>query len=481
MVTKRKSKKVRSADGIKDAAHEKARCRRERQVASRELADHAPVRRNDLLPDLTVSYLPVDALRDAERKVRRHDEAQVARIRNSILKFGICQPVLVDGEHRIVHGHGVVEAARGAGLPRVPVIVVDHLTAPERRLLPIALNRLGETGSWDIENLQFELEELIDLGEDVILSGFEEAEIDLILLDDDADAASDDDVLPALAERAVSQSGDVWVLGRHRLLQGDALDADSYRAVFEPGEMARLVLTDEPYNVPNVGHVTSQAHHREFAMAAGEMTHEEFAGFNHAWMIQCLACLVDGGMLATFIDWRSIELVLSCGRNLGLFLLNVVVWNKTNAGQGSLWRSQHELLPVFKKGTAAHVNNVELGRHGRWRSNVWQYAGASSIGSDARDLLDEHPTAKPVALLEDALLDVTERDDIILDPFAGSGSTLIAAENVGRSCRAIEIDGLYCDLVIRRWQRLTGGTALLKETGEPFATVAQRRLDGEAA
>ena len=249
----------------------------------------------------------------------------------------------------------------------------------------------------------------------------------------------------------------------------------------EPGEHARLVLTDEPYNVPNVGHVTSQPHHREFAMAAGEMSSSEFAEFNRNWMALCEACLVDGGLLATFIDWRSVELVLSCGRELGLELLNLIAWTKTNAGQGSLWRSQHELLPVFKKGTGSHVNNVELGRFGRWRSNVWQYAGASSIGSDARELLEVHPTAKPVAMLEDALIDVTNRGDCVLDPFAGSGSTLIAAENVGRSCRAIEIDGLYCDLVIRRWQNLTGETAILEETGEPFASVSERCLDREDA
>ena len=225
-----------------------------------------------------------------------------------------------------------------------------------------------------------------------------------------------------------------------------------------PGEQARLVLTDEPYNVPNVGHVTSQAHHREFAMAAGEMSREEFGAFNRAWMSSAASYVVDGGLIMTFIDWRSVELVLACGRDLELELVNIVVWSKSNAGQGSLWRSQHELLPVLKKGSAPALNNVELGRFGRWRSNVWCYPGASSVGSDAREGLAVHPTVKPRVLLEDALLDVSDRGEIVLEPFAGSGSTLIAAEATDRVCRAIEIDG-----------------QLLRRRHPPLAEVDRRR------
>jgi DNA modification methylase len=198
-------------------------------------------------------------------------------------------------------------------------------------------------------------------------------------------------------------------------------------------------------------------------------------------MEAALARLVEGGLLATFIDWRSIDLVIACGRELGLDLLNVVVWVKTNGGQGSLWRSQHELLPVFKKGTEPHVNNVELGRHGRWRSNVWEYAGASSIGSDSRDGLELHPTVKPRLLLEDALIDVTNRGDIVIDCFAGSGSTLLAAETTCRRCRAIEFDGPYCDVIIRRWCEMTGREPVLEATGETFAEVeTRRRREGPA-
>jgi DNA modification methylase len=200
-----------------------------------------------------------------------------------------------------------------------------------------------------------------------------------------------------------------------------------------------------------------------------------------AWMEPAIARLVEGGLLATFIDWRSIEVVLAAGRELGLDLLNLIVWQKANGGQGSLWRSQHELLPVFKKGRAPHVNNVELGRHGRWRSNVWSHPGASSLGSDARDGLQHHPTVKPRALLEDAILDVTHRGEIVIDCFAGSGSTLLAAEATGRVCRAIEIDGPYCDLIIERWQSLTQQEAVLAATGEPFAAVTLRRQERQGS
>ena len=448
-----------------------------RQRTLAEIADHTPKKRNDLLPQLAVSYVPIEELRQAQRRVRSQDPAQVARIGASIEKFGVSQPILVDQDRTIVHGHSVVEAARAAGLKQIPAIVVGHLSPAELRLLSIALNRLGETGRWDEEALRIEFAELIDLGEDVVVSGFEMAEVDLLLLDDESDdGAGELEGAPAMAGTAVSRPGDLWRLDRHRLLQGDARDPASYELLMQPGERVRLVLTDEPYNVPNVGHVTSQAHHREFAMAAGEMSREQFAAFNRDWMSNAALYLVDGGLIGTFIDWRSVELVLACGRDLGFELINIVVWSKSNAGQGSLWRSQHELLPIFKKGSEPPLNNVELGRFGRWRSNVWRYPGASSVGSDAREGLAVHPTVKPRALLEDALLDVSDRDEIVLEPFAGSGSTLIAAQATDRICRAIEIDGLYCDTIIRRWQEMTGGEAVLDETGETFVSVEGQRL-----
>lgn len=473
---KSRANSVKLSAGLTPHLKTKSRQRRERQRQLTDVGRHMAPPRNDLLPKLVVSYVPIDQIQPAARRVRKQDATQTARVLSSISKFGICAPILVDEAHRIVDGHVVYDAARAAGLQQAPVIVISHLTPSELRLLSIALNRLAETGRWDEGALRVEMEELLDLGEDVIITGFEPAEVDaLLLLGDEVEAEEELGEECAKRSVAASRPGDLWLLGRHRLLQGDARDPGNYACLMAPGELARVVLTDMPYNVPNHGHVTSQARHREFAMAAGEMSREEFAAFCRDWMAASIEHVLDGGLLATFIDWRSIELVLACGRELDLDLLNIVVWAKSNGGQGGFWRSQHELLPVFKKGAAAHVNNVELGRFGRWRSNLWTYAGASTLGSDAREGLAVHPTVKPRALLEDALLDVSHRDEIVLEPFAGSGSTLIAAESVGRVCRAIEIDGLYCDVVIRRWQTMTGEEAMLAETGETFAEIERRR------
>ena len=250
----------------------------------------------------------------------------------------------------------------------------------------------------------------------------------------------------------IAKSGDVFALGRHRVACGDARDADLLARLMA-GTEARLVLTDVPYNVPIRGHVSGK-NHREFAMASGEMSAEEFLAFNQEWIEKVRPYLVEGGVFGTFIDWRGYPSVHAAATALGLDPLNLVVWSKTNAGMGSLYRSAHELLPLYKKGRAAHLNNVELGRHGRWRSNVWSYPGASSLGSDARQGLCVHPTVKPVAMLEDALLDLTHRGEVVLDPFLGSGSTVMAAEKAGRVCRGAEIDPLYVDVVLRRFEAL---------------------------
>jgi DNA modification methylase len=472
-----------AAAGVKGIVAARARTRGETQRSLSEISSHAPpARRNDLAPALRLENRSPDSLRPASRQVRRRDAKQSAKLQVSIERFGLCRPILIEADGTIVEGHGLWEVAKAQGVSEVACIVIDHLDETEKRALRIVLNRTGETGAWDPDALRLEFEELTVLGVDLVETGFETAEIDgVMLLDDDEDLDAGGAPAPQRLETAVSSLGDIWVLGDHRLAHGDARDAAVYDRLMQPGEFAQLVLTDEPYNVANVGHVTSNADHREFAFAHGEMTREEFARFNRQWIEAALARLVDGGLLATFIDWRSIELVIACGRELGLDLINVVVWVKTNGGQGSLWRSQHELLPVFKKGGEPHINNVELGRHGRWRSNVWEYAGASSLGSDSREGLALHPTVKPRLLLEDALIDVTNRGDIVIDCFAGSGSTLLAAEATGRRCRAIEFDGPYCDVIISRWSEMTGHEAVLEATGETFAEVeARRREEGPA-
>jgi DNA modification methylase len=271
----------------------------------------------------------------------------------------------------------------------------------------------------------------------------------------------------------------MFQLGPHRLICGDATDPFVLRQLMAGDLSARAILTDEPYNVKIAGHVTGGAH-REFVMASGEMSDAEFLAFNVAWIEATMPHLCDGGVFGTFIDWRGLPTVHSAITQLGLSPINLVVWAKTNAGMGSLYRSQHELLPLFRKGDAPYVNNVALGKKGRYRSNVWTYPGASSLGSDARRGLQDHPTVKPTAMLADALLDLTHRGDIVLDPFLGSGSTLIAAEKTNRICRGVELDPLYVDVIIRRYEAGAGQAAVLVDTGETFKDLARRRPVGPA-
>jgi hypothetical protein len=327
-MTHRASKKMApvAPEGLSATIADKSRERRQVQRALTEIGAHAPgKRRNDLAPLLHIVMTPTASLKPAARQVRRRDAAQNARLLASVDRFGICRPVLTDADGTIVEGHGIWEVAKQRGIPEIPCIKVDHLNANELRLLRVALNRTAETGAWDAEALRVEFEELTLLGEDIVVTGFAMAEIDAVLLEDDDDP--DDLEAEALALQssvATSRAGDAWVLGDHRLIQGDARDPGVYARLMVDGETAVLVLTDVPYNVPNLGHVTSNAGHREFVMANGEMNPDQFGGFNRGWMSAAATHIVDGGLIVTSIDWRSVEIVLRCGRDLGFTLLNVV-------------------------------------------------------------------------------------------------------------------------------------------------------------
>lgn len=429
--------------------------------------------RNDLLPHLQLVQRAPDELRAPARNVRRLDPAHVREAAATISALGFCIPIEIDGQDQIVDGVVRLEAAKLLGLPKVPCIVVSHLSDPERRLLRIASNRLQEKGLWDMDALKIEFQELILEDVPIEITGFSLPEIDQILLDEIA-AAEPGPLAPGPDTKPVTRVGDRFVLGHHEVICGDATDP-LVLEILMGEERAQLLLTDEPYNVRISGNVTGGPH-REFVMGSGEMSDQEFLAFNEAWMAACVPYLCDGALFGTFIDWRGNPTVHAAATELGLTAVNLVVWAKTNAGMGSLYRSQHELLPVFKKGKAPHVNNVALGKHGRWRSNVWTYPGASSLGSDARRGLQDHPTVKPVTMLEDALLDMTERGDTVLDPFLGSGSALIAAEKTGRRCRGVELDPLYVDVILCRYHEVTGHHGILSETGEMFPELAARRL-----
>ncbi len=464
-------------DPIGDRLHEKSRRRNER-TAETQRAEPTRPPRNDLVPNnLNTQMWPIERLRLPPCDVRKHTPAQVERIKRSIGEFGLALPLLIWTDGQIIDGGSVYLACQALGMDEVPCIVVEHLTKVQANALRLALNRLQERGEWDFDNLKVAVEELRLEDLDLAVTGFELPEIDALFLDDELNPA--DDELPEQdAGPPVTRLGDVWRLGKHCVACGDARNPDVYVTILK-GQLVRFVFTDVPFNVKIKGHVTS-GKHAEFPMASGELNRKDFGGFNTAWMDCCKAWLMPGGLLATFIDWRSVALVIACAQELGLDLINLIAWVKTNGGMGSLYRSQHELLPLFKKPGASHINNVQLGKHGRYRTNVWQYPGASSLGSDARRGLADHPTVKPVAMLEDALLDLTLLSDLVLDPFAGSGSTLIACEKTGRRCRAIELEPRYVDLIVRRWEQLTGKVAMLEATGEGFAeTAARRRLDAK--
>ena len=450
----------------------KSRVRRDHQERLAKASAARP-RRNDILPRLELSEIRIADLRPSPRKVRKLDPAHVREVAASIGALGFCVPLLVGRDNEIINGEVSCEAARQLGLDRVPCVRIGHLSPEEQRVLRLAVNRLAEKGEWDLDALKIEFEELILLDAPIEITGFSPAEIDHVILGDAAEGLEQGPLEPE-AETAIAWVGDIFQLGPHRIVCGDATDPSVLARLLEGDAPARLVLTDEPYNVRVAGNVT-RGDHREFAMASGEMTDAEFLAFNRAWIATVLPYLYDGGILGTFIDWRGWPTVHSAVGNLGLVPLNLIVWAKTNAGMGSLYRSQHELLPLFTKGSRPHVNNIELGKRGRWRSNLWTYPGASSLGSDARRGLKDHPTVKPTAMLEDALLDLTNRGDIVIDPFLGSGSTLIAAEATGRVCRGVELDPLYVDVIARRYEAATGNQAVLVETGETFQALGARR------
>jgi DNA modification methylase len=399
-------------------------------------------------------------LRTYARKVRKADEAHIRAIAGSIAALGFCDPVLIGKDDMVLDGEARVEAAKLIGLGTIPCIRVEHLTDAEQRTLRLALNRLSEKGEWDLDQLKLEFEELILCDQVIEITGLSIDEIDQIVLADEVKAVEAGPLEPEAGAEPVSRPGDVFHLGDHRIACGDATMPHILNHLMGD-EKARLALTDEPYNVAISGHVT-KGRHREFGMASGEMSDQKFLEFNLAWMGGATAHLCDGGVFGTFIDWRGYPIVLEAASRLGLAPINLIVWAKTNAGMGSLYRSQHELLPLFKKGTAPHVNNVALGKKGRWRSNLWTYPGASSAGSESRRGLQDHPTVKPVAMLEDALLDLTNRGDIVLDPFLGSGSTLIAAEKSNRVMFAAQrqLQQVYCSALPAWWPTVPSNTMI---------------------
>jgi DNA modification methylase len=427
------------------------------------------------------SNLPIEQIRPNAQNSRTHSKKQIGRIAASIRELGFAAPVLVDEHNVLIAGHGRLEAAKSIGMVSIPAIVIDGLSEAKKRALMLADNRIAQSAGWDREQLARELaalpELLIEEGLDIDLTGFEPAEIEALHADF-GDAATDPiDEIPddCLGGPAVTRAADLWCLGKHRLLCGDARNSRDLTRLLA-GERAHMGFSDPPYNVAVRGiGGRGRVKHSEFAMASGEMSRDQFIGFLEVTLGAAANVSVDGAVHFVCMDWHHVEELITAGRSVYGAMLNLIAWIKTNAGQGSFYRSQHEMIGVFRVGAAPHLNTIELGRHGRNRSNVWNYAGANTFRAGRLDDLRDHPTVKPVAMVADAMKDCTRRNGVVLDTFCGSGATLLAAERVGRRGYGLEIEPRFVDVAVRRWQMTTARDAFHAVSGLTFEEVGQQR------
>lgn len=424
---------------------------------------------------LSLQYQPLSALKPYPHNARTHSKRQIRQIAASISNFGFTNPILVDSDNVIIAGHGRCEAAKLLGIEQVPTIPLADLTPDQVRAYVIADNKLAEEAGWDASILAIELQHLVDLDDfDVSVTGFEVPEMDRIFQQSFMEEEPPEERVELKTGPAVSRSGDVWALGKHRLICGNSLEESTF-ATLMGKRRADVVFTDPPYNVRIDGNVCGKGavHHREFAMASGEMSSDEFIEFLTTSFRLLGQFSTPPSVHYICMDWRHIREVLTAGQHRYRELLNLCIWIKPNGGMGSFYRSRHELVFVYRNGKGAHRNNIQLGKYGRNRTNVWEYAGANTLANndEGAKLSVVHPTVKPVAMVADALLDSSARGEIVLDSFIGSGTTLLAAERVGRICYGIEIDPTYVDVAIRRWQRYTGEQAV-QQSGKCFEEVA---------
>ena len=433
-----------------------------------------------------IGYVPADSLTPFEGNPRKHPEKQIVKLMASIREFGVAMPILIDANNVVIAGHAVLEAAKRLGIRHVPVLVADQWSSAQVRAYRLSSNRLAELSQWDDALLKIELAAIIEFDETPIeILGWETGEIDFILSADEAEAGEDEaDIIPELPGETVARPGDLWFLGKHRLLCASSLEPANWAKLMDGGQAA-MAFTDAPYNVPISGHVSGlgKTKHAEFQMASGEMSPEEFELFLTSATAQIANNLADGAIFDFCLDWRMVSESYAAFKKNGLHIINMCVWNKSNGGMGSLYRSKYELIIIGKKGVAPHTNNVQLGKYGRYRANVWDHAGVNSFGRTRDADLADHPTVKPVALVADAIRDVTNPGDLVIDGFMGSGTTILAAERTKRVAAGIDIEPGYIDVAIRRWEAMTGLEATLADTGETFAEASQRRLaeDDEAS
>lgn len=411
---------------------------------------------------LVVVYRPTSSLRPDPGNARTHPKRQVEQLVQSIRQFGFTNPVLIDESSSLIAGHGRLIAAKDLGLNEVPTITLEGLSEAQKKALRLADNKIALNAGWDLDLLRLELAGIgtLDVDFDLSLTGFASGEIDVMLT---AANDPDDEDLPAVPMQPRTNTGDIWILGEHRIGCGDGRDIEFLKRLLGKGILIDAAFLDPPYNVKINGHANAKGRHREFVMASGEMTDAQFRTFLSETLGAAAQVSRSGAVHFVCMDWRHLEDVSGVGRELYGALLNICVWNKSNAGMGSLYRSKHEMVFVYRVGDDPHQNMVELGRHGRNRTNVWDYHSVNSMAGSRRDDLALHPTVKPVAMVADAYQDVTKRGDVVFDMFLGSGTSLIAAERCSRRFRGCDIDAAYVDVALERWERMTGGTGILEQ------------------
>jgi len=406
-----------------------------------------------------IELWPIDKLLPYVRNARQHSDEQIAQIAASIAEFGFVNPILTGADGVLVAGHGRLAAARKLGLPTVPVVVLDHLTPTQRRALVLADNRLAELATWDDALLRIELEALQDDGFDLDLTGFDADALAELLADEEPqiEGRTEDDAIPEMPEEPVSRPGDVWRLGPHRLVCGDATTAEAYARLFPDGERADMVFTDPPYNVnyANSARDKLRGKHRPILNdALGE-------GF-YDFLYDALALIMAHTRGAIYVAMSSSELdtLQAAFRAAGGHWSTFIIWAKNTftLGRSDYQRQYEPILYGWPEGATRHWCGD------RDQGDVWQ------IKKPAKN--DLHPTMKPVDLVERAIRNSSRPGDVVLDPFGGSGTTLIAAEKAGRVARLIELDPKYADVIVRRWQDWTGQQATREADGLAFDQAA---------
>lgn len=420
-----------------------------------------------------------DKLRASKRNPKLHPEKQIHMLMGSINQFGPTAPILCDEKGRVLAGHGRLEAMKRLKLKKVPVRIIHGLSKTEKRAYLIADNKLAQLGKWDSVMLEEEVEKLLQDNFNIEYTGFTTAEIDQMIgsplaqLEDRAQLMAID-----LSPNIVSVGGDLWICGHHRLYCGSALENSSYSKLLEK-QVADLCFTDPPYNV-STNFISGKGKHKheDFPMASGELSIEGFTSFLSKTFKHIFEHTSPSATIFSCMDWRHMREILEAGEKHFGSLAQLCVWVKDNGGMGSFYRSQHELVFAFRKGSSGHINNFGLGGI-RYRTNVWSYPGSNTFKGRGQELLKLHPTVKPFSLVADAIRDCSHRNSIVLDPFCGSGTILVAAEATGRRARAIELDGRHVDTAVRRWQRFTGQEAILAGTTKTFSEISERRMEGK--